>query len=151
MEVTKTGNKKAELLTAIKGSMGDGRDVINRLNDFFRDCVNKLRVEESKEVLLQLAEAIENLQYFIEFASELKNGMACFDNFGMNDDPISSENSGVQIFRDLLSAMENQDWVMLADLVEYELSPLLTNEDEWMGKLKEKLETYDEEANVKIS
>jgi hypothetical protein len=47
--------------------------------------------------------------------------------------------------------MENQDWVMLADLVEYELSPLLTNEDEWMGKLKEKLETYDEEANVKIS
>lgn len=151
MEVTKAGNKKAELLIAIKGSMGDGRDVVNRLNNFFRDCVNKLRVEQSQEVLLQLTEAIENLQYFIEFASELKNGIACFDNFGMIDDPISSEDSGVQIFRDLLSAMENQDWVMLADLVEYELSPLLTKEDEWMGMLKEKLETYDEEAHIKIS
>ncbi len=151
MEVTKTGNKKAELLTAIKGSMGDGRDVVNRLNIFFRDCVKELRVEESKEVLLQLAEAIENLQYFIEFASELKNGIACFDNFGMADDPISSENSGVQLFRDLLSAMENQDWVMLADLVEYELSPLLTNEDKWFEMLQEKLEAYDEEANIKVS
>jgi hypothetical protein len=151
MEVTKTGNKKAELLIAIKGSMDDGRDVVNRLNNYFMDCVNKLRVEQSQEVLLQLTEAIENLQYFVEFAFELKNGIACFDNFGMNDDPISSENAGVQIFRDLLSAMENQDWVMLADLVEYELSPLLKSEDEWFGLLQNKLETYDEEADIKVS
>jgi hypothetical protein len=32
---------------------------------------------------------------------------------------------------------------MLSDLIEYELSPLLLKQDEWLGSLNEKLSEYD--------
>ncbi len=41
------------------------------------------------------------------------------------------------------SAFETKDWIMLSDLIEYELSPLLLKEDEWLGDLGERLVEYD--------
>jgi hypothetical protein len=42
----------------------------------------------------------------------------------------------------MYSALESRDWIMLSDLVEYELSPLLVKEGEWLGALDDKILEY---------
>jgi len=79
----------------------------------------------------------------MEFIKELKSGINFFDGFGLPADPISSQDSGLNIFKEMQSAFETKDWIMLSDLIEYELSPLLDQEGEWLDALGGKLAAYD--------
>ena len=131
---------KNELLSAIKNSIGDARDSVQKLENVFKTNVTSLRIEESEEVFQNLSQNIHDLQYFIEFINELKNAATCFDNFNLPADPISSENIGMNLFNEMANAFMSNDWIMLSDLIEYELSPMLLQEDEWLGELGESVD-----------
>jgi hypothetical protein len=94
-------------------------------------------------VFLNLSQNIQELDCFIDFITKLKEGMRYYENFGLMADPLSSHNAGIDIFREMHAALESKDWIMLADLIEYELSPLLIREDEWLGALNEKIVNVD--------
>jgi len=132
--------EKNELLNAIRSSIGDARDSVQKLENVFKSNVKSLRVEESEEVFQNLSQNIHDLQYFIEFINELKNAATCFDNFNLPADPISSENMGMNLFNEMANAFMSSDWIMLSDLIEYELSPMLIQEDEWLGVLGESVD-----------
>ncbi len=133
---------RPELLTAIKNSINDARFSAKKLAGVFSDNIQSLRFEESESVFLNLEQNIHDLECFLNFLSELKDGMTFFDDFGLPPDPISLQNSGLNLFHEMHSAMESRDWIMLSDLIEYELSPLLLKADEWFGALDEKLLEY---------
>lgn len=131
------------LLKVIKGSISDARDTIQKLAYAFKDNVLQIRMEQTESVLYQLTLNIENLQHVMEFIGKLREGIKFFNDFGLPADPITDQGTGIHLFAEINAAIETKDWIMLSDLIEYELAPLLTKEDEWMGSLEEKLKKYD--------
>lgn len=131
--------KEEELLRVIKGSIGDARNTLQELAHVFKNDVQMLRVEESENVFLRLMQNIRDLQCVMDFMGELKEGLSFFKGFNLPSDPITHQDNGVKLFREMNSAFETKDWIMLSDLIEYELSPLLMREDEWFALLDEKL------------
>jgi len=142
MNQTKVKSDQPELLAVIKNCIGDARQVVKELAQVFAERIQPLRLEESENVFNDLTQNIYDLQGLMEFISELKDGMHYYKGFGLPSDPISSNHNGLNLFNEMLTSMESRDWIMLADLIEYELSPLLMKEDEWLGKLDEKLANY---------
>jgi hypothetical protein len=128
-----------ELLRAIKDSIHDARDSVRKLAEVFSDNVQPLRLEESESVFMNLTQNINDLQHFLEFVKELKNGIDHLNGFDLPPDPMLSNGSALNLFKDMYSAFKSKDWIMLSDLIEYELSPLLLKEDEWLGMLNDKL------------
>ena len=143
MNQTKVKSDQPELLAAIKNSISDAREVVKELAKVLSERIQPLRLEESEEVFNDLTQNICDLQGLMEFLSELQDGMDYFEGFGLPSDPISSNEEGLKLFREILASMESKDWIMVADLIEYELSPLLIQEEEWLGKLDEKLADYE--------
>ncbi|UCE72540.1 MAG: hypothetical protein JSV11_04660 [Nitrospiraceae bacterium] len=136
---------KNELLSAIRNSIGDARDSVQKLENVFKSNVTSLRVEESEEVFQNLSQNIHDLQYFMEFVNELKNATTCFDNFNLPADPISSDNIGANLFHEMANAFMSNDWIMLSDLIEYELTPMLLQEDEWLRTLGDRVDRCESE------
>ena len=143
MNQTKVKSDQPELLSAIKNSISDARQVVKELAEVLSERIQPLRLEESESVFNDLTQNIYDLQGLMEFISELKDGMNYYEGFGLPSDPISSNNEGLRLFKEMLTSMESKDWIMLADLIEYELSPMLIKEEEWLGKLDEKLAYYE--------
>ena len=135
--------ERPEIFNAIKGSIGDARYSVQKLAEVFTDSIQPLRMEESESVFVDLTRNILDLESFMEFLGGLKEGMNYFDGFGLPTDPISTQNSGLKLFQEMHSALEAKDWIMLSDLIEYELSPLLLKEDEWLGALDKKILEYE--------
>jgi hypothetical protein len=131
------------LLKVIKDSIADARDTIQKLAQAFKDNVLHLRLEQTESVLNQLTLSIEDLQNVMEFMEKLREGMQFFKDFGLPADPITHQGAGINLFKEINTAIETRDWIMLSDLIEYELAPLLIREDDWMGSLEEKLKTYE--------
>ena len=143
MNQTRVKPDQPELLAAIKNSITDARQVVQELAQVFTKSIQPLRLEESEAVFNDLSQNIYDLQGLMEFLSELKNGMDFYEGFSLPTDPISSNDNGLNLFKEMLTSMESRDWIMLADLIEYELSPMLMNQSEWLGKLDEKLENIE--------
>ena len=135
--------ERPEIFNAIRDSIGDARYAAKKLAELFTDTIQPLRLEESEHVFVNLTQNIQELDCFIDFIATLKEGMGYYENFGLMADPLLSHNAGIDIFREMHSALESKDWIMLADIIEYELSPLLIREDEWLGALNEKIVKVD--------
>lgn len=143
MEGLKRETYSPELLKAIKDSINDARDSVKKMAQLFADNIRSLRVEESEIVFTNLTQNISYLQCFMEFMYQLKEGMNYFDGFGMPTDPLLSGDSGLNLFKEMNSTFEARDWILLSDLIEYELSPLLIKEDEWLETLAAKLTEHE--------
>ncbi len=131
------------LLKAIKDTFVDARDTAQKLAQQFKDNVLQLRVEGSENVFNQLAQDITDLQCFLEYIGELSEGMKYFKDVESPSDPVTHLGAGLNLFKEINAAIEIKDWIMLSDLIEYELVPLLLKEDEWLGCLEEKLKIYE--------
>jgi hypothetical protein len=135
--------ERPELFNAIRDSIMDARYSAKKLAEMFTENIQPLRMEESENVFVNLSQNIQELDYFLGFIKELRDGMRYFDGFGLPPDPISSKGAGLNLFHDMNSALESKDWIMLSDLIEYELSPLLMKQDEWLGSLNDKILDYN--------
>lgn len=135
--------ERPEIFNAIRNSIPDARYSAKKLAEVFTENIQPLRMEESESVFVNLTQNIQDLDCFMGFITGLTDGMSYFDGFGLPTDPISSHGAGLNLFKEMNSALESKDWIMLSDLIEYELSPLLLKEDEWLGSLNEKLLEYD--------
>jgi hypothetical protein len=143
MNDIKDGIENSALLKVIKDSLADARDTVQKLAQLFNDNVRQLRLEATEDVLNQLTQNIVDLQYVMEFIEKLREGMKFFNAFGLPSDPISHQDTGMNLFKEINSSIEAKDWIMLSDLIEYELAPLLIKEDEWIGTIEEKLKVYE--------
>ena len=143
MNDLKKRTDQPELFNAIKESVNDARYSAQKLSEVFTDNIQPLRIEENESVFVNFIENIKDLECFLDFIKQLKDGMRFFDGFGLPSDPIMSEDAGMNLFNEMNSALESKDWIMLSDLIEYELSPLLMKEDEWLSALEDKILEYD--------
>lgn len=142
MNEVKNLTGKGTLLAAIQGSIEDARNTVQSLNQAFRDNVRSLRLDQNEAVFTAMVQNIRDLQCLLDFIKELQGGIRFFDNFGLPQDPVSARNFASALFEEMNDAFTVSDWVIISDLIEYELSPLLDDEDQWLVQLQEKLKGY---------
>ena len=98
------------------------------------------RIADETEANEHYSEYLENLQLFIQMVAESKEALNLnlsatpFQNATVEDEVQKLSN----LMDQMLKVQENEDWVMLADLLEYELIPLLKEWNEILPVLQEK-------------
>lgn len=97
------------------------------------------RIADETEANEHYSEYLENLRLFIQMVAESKEALHLnlsaipFQNATVEDEVQKLSNMMDQ----MLKVQENEDWVMLADLLEYELIPLLKGWDQVFALLGE--------------
>lgn len=128
--------KREELLTAINEGIIGACEIIGQISGRLMDCANFLRMEQNEKVFNDISVLMDNLSDLMDFIRELKNGL---EQFGISPESLSSWDKSVDIFKEMLPAFEGKDWITLADLIEYELNPLLLEGKNGLSELKEGL------------
>ena len=97
------------------------------------------RIADETEANEHYSEYLENLRLFIKMVAESKEALRLnfsaipFQNATVEDEVQKLSN----VMDQMLKVQENEDWVMLADLLEYELIPLLKGWDQILALLRE--------------
>jgi len=128
--------KKEELLTAIKDGIISTCESIGQISGRLMDCANSLRIEQTEKVFNDISVLMDNLSDLMDFVRELRNGL---EQSEISSESLSSWNKSVDIFKEMLSAFEGKDWITLADLIEYELNPLLLEGKNGLSELNGRL------------
>lgn len=98
------------------------------------------RIADETEANEHYVEYLENLRLFLQMIAQ------CTDVLHIDLSTIPFQKATVKdeiqklssVIDQILKVQEDEDWVMLADLLEYELVPLLKGWNEILGLLKEK-------------
>lgn len=94
--------------------------------------VGNLRADRIREGLTSFSQAAEGLDWMLNSVALLNEAGGKYGGF---------ETEGMTNFlAEVLEAVENSDYVLLADLIEYEIMPIV---DEWGKKLDGILETNE--------
>lgn len=134
--------RDVELVDSIKGNITRVIGIVEEIRDGLVNCASILRVEQSEKVFRDLSEGIKNLNHLIDFIKELKSGMEHLELKGYNVsmEPLSRWDKSLDIFNEMLSAFESQDWITLSDLIQYELQPFLLEGEKGLSELNESLQ-----------
>jgi len=99
------------------------------------------RIADETEANEHYSEYLENLRLFLQMVAESRGALHL--NFSSIPFQKATVEDGVQklsgVMDQMLKIQENEDWVMLADLLEYELIPLLKEWNEILAVLQDKL------------
>ncbi len=128
------------LLEAISAAVKEGQKHIKTLEKDLDECARLLRVEQSRGIFTKVSTNIENMKALMEFGDELRNSLARLHRPDISGDDILSQKEFLNVFQAMVSAFEARDWVTLADLIQYELHPMITRGTEDLALLEGKLE-----------
>ncbi len=130
-----------ELVKAIQTGIAASEEVVGEIGERLLDCVNLLRTEQSDKVFMDLSEGIGNLYHLLEFVREVRRGMEHLSSRGydVSMEPFKCWDNSLDIFREMLSAFENKDWVTLSDLIQYELPLILEDGRKGLSEIQEGL------------
>jgi len=134
--------RDAELVKAIQKGITEADEIVTEIGDKLLDCVNLLRTEQSDRVFKELSEGIKNLNHLMDFIREVKKGIEHLrlKGYDISMEPFACWDNSLDIFREMLSAFENRDWVTLSDLIQYELPPLFEEGKKGLSEITERLQ-----------
>lgn len=101
-------------------------EYIPKLINGINSAVDEFRAQKEDKALNLMVSIIEGLQWMIQVISKTEY---IFAGSGFNID----ENRINALFAGLCDAMENQDYVLVTDILEYEVIEFL---DEWQDNIK---------------
>jgi len=119
--------RQMELLAKIREGIDNALAVIGEIDRRPLACSNRLRVDPSDDTFTALSSEISNLDALVALVQEIKNGVAHLASRPVPAGTFDSLEKSLSLFQQMQSAMEGKDWVALADLIQYELSPLLAD------------------------
>lgn len=125
------------VLDAIRAGLAESPQIVNLIAASLRSCAGGLRLGQSGPALDTLGQAVGNLALLAELVTSLRNGLA---RLNLDSAPIASWHSCTETFRGVVEALERRDWVLLSDLIDYELCPMLEETQKEMAALRERLE-----------
>lgn len=117
--------KKEELMKVLINGVEEVEGLAGEIRERLLRAAKGLRVEQSEETFRSLSTGIENLKDLMAFLEQMKEGLKCLKDLSIPEDRLKCWDRSVELFQDMLSAFEMKDWITVADLIEYELSPLL--------------------------
>ncbi len=131
--------RQIELLAKIREGIENALAVVGEIDRRLLTCSNRLRVDPSDDTFTALSSEISNLDAFVALMQELKNGFAFLTSRPVPPDAFASLEQSLSLFQQMQAAMEGSDWVTLADLIQYELSPLLAEGERDLSGIRDLL------------
>lgn len=119
--------RQIELLNTIRGGIDNALAVVGEIDRRLLACASRLRVDPSDDTFTALSSEISNLDALVALMQEIKNGVAHLAARPVPAGTFGSMEKSLSLFQQMQSAMEGKDWITLADLIQYELSPLLAD------------------------
>ena len=133
-------SRQIELLARIREGIDNALAVTGEIDRRLLTCSNLLRVDPSDATFTALSWEISNLDALVALMQEIKNGVAHLSSRAVPTDAFSSLEKSVSLFRQMQAAMEGKDWITLADLIQYELSPLLADGEKDLSGVRDLLQ-----------
>lgn len=119
--------RQVELLARIHEGIDNALAVVVEIDRRLLACSNRLRVDLSDDTFTALSLEISNLDALVALVQEIRNGVAHLASRPVPADTFASLEKSLSLFQQMQTAMEGKDWITLADLIQYELSPLLAD------------------------
>ena len=135
-------NRIEELLNVLRRGVSESVQLVEEMQKDFKQCSSKIRMEQDEPVFNELSQNFTNLTYLIGFLEEVKKGVVYLDGFNVPEAPFSCWENSLSLFNEMYDSFQNRDWITLADLIEYELDPLLQTGKDGLIELKEQLCNY---------
>ncbi|NOY65176.1 MAG: hypothetical protein GXO97_07275 [Nitrospirae bacterium] len=134
--------KREVLLNAIKKGITEVEGLIGIAAEGLYKCAADLRVEQSEEVFQNLSRGMKSLNAIVDFITHVDKGIDQLNEMGMSisKEPLKKWGESLNIFEDMLSAFESNDWVTVCDLIQYEIDPLLKDGQQGLKELLFELE-----------
>ncbi len=116
---------KEDLVRALKDGIGEVEELMGEIKERLLQAAEGLRVEQDGEAFQRLSGGIENLRDLIDFFEQVKEGLTCLGDPSIPQERLLCWDRSVELFQEMLSAFERKDWITVADIIEYELKPVL--------------------------
>ncbi len=131
--------RQIELLAKIREGVENALAVVGEIDRRLLACSSRLRVDLSDGTFTALSSEISNLDAFVALVQEIRNGLAHLASRPVPADAFASLEKALSLFQQMQAAMEGKDWVTLADLIQYELSPLLADGEKDLSGIRDRL------------
>jgi len=112
---------KAIIRRAFEDGITLGGEILNGLIGLS----DKFRTGETSEALSILPYWTEELRQYLTYISDIKNFFESSGIDGFYSDLAADQVQWVETFGELVEAQENSDWVLVADLFEYEIVEII--------------------------
>lgn len=121
----------------------DYQDYLPKLSEQFEKCAKEFRGGDHQKAFMLFSSSIEFISAFIEILDNIRRTFLIdYSTIRCNDKTMMDLNLKMNgLAKEILEASEKTDWTHLADLLDYELSPLLY---EWMAEIPELIKVIEE-------
>ncbi len=119
--------------------MGQGEAFVSPMAAAVEHIAELFRVSDEKEANEQYLQLLENLQLFLQALGQCQQVLQLDLNRAIEGAATAAEHTErlASLVGDLLAAQEEQDWILLADVLEYDLLPELQAWQRLMPQLRE--------------
>lgn len=132
MEHDKITTKEWELLDAVERGLVEGACAALELRNSLSQSVDEIRLggPVQGQAMARFTQALENLTLMTNLIRELRKGLHCL---GIEANPFAAWDHAGEGLAAMVSALENRDWILVADTIQYELCPLLEETEKGAG------------------
>jgi len=136
----------SELVDALITNIDQAGGLVDEINERVINCATLLRVEQSENAFRQVSTEIKNLTSVMEFINEVKKGLTFLASSGyeISLDSLACWENSLGVFNEMLSAFQNEDWVTVSDLLQYEISPMLKDGRKGLETIVQSLSKLDD-------
>lgn len=124
--------RESELREAVERGLAEGACAALELRNSLLQSVDEIRLggPGQGQAMARFTQALENLTLMTDLVRELRKGLRCL---GIEANPFSAWDRAGEGLAAMVSALENRDWIFLADTIQYELCPLLEETEKRAG------------------
>jgi hypothetical protein len=131
--------RQAELLEKIREGVDTALEVVGEIDRGLLDSSKRLRVDPTDETFTALSAGISNLGDLVALVNGIRDGAAHLSSQIVPAETFGSLEKSLSLFQNMQAAMEGKDWITLADLIQYELSPLLAEGEKDLAAVRDRL------------
>ncbi len=124
----------------------DYQDYLPKLSEQFEKCAKEFRGGDHQKAFMLFGSSIEFISAFIEILDNIRRTFLIdYSTIQCNDKTMMDLNLRMNsLAKEILEVSEKTDWTHLADLLDFELSPLLY---EWMAEIPELIKVIEEKRS----
>ena len=115
---------------------------VESINKGLLEAAELYRVADEQEANLNFIKIVTSLRDFVNFVTQLKNANVIpwekVEIKGMDIDTYYDRL--IKLIDEMLDVQEDEDWILLADLIEYELVPIMNKWREFLMEAREVME-----------
>ena len=114
-------------------------DIPNKIDEIIsglKEAAELYRVADEQEANLNFVKVVTTLRDFINFITQLKRvNIINWDKLELEEDYEKL----IKLIDEMLDVQDDEDWILLADLIEYELTPIMESWKEITANMKDNI------------